>query len=93
LKTSDKLSQHIKYTFSTIKKNINYTPLYDFIDELLNPATNGFKLIQYNKDTLIGNQDFEQQYRSNEVWTDSECLLVKEHLITEALVDKIYKTA
>jgi hypothetical protein len=50
-------------------KKYNCSTLYEFIDYCLNPELNGFKLMNYDDSfQIVGN---------NEVWTDSDSLMVK----------------
>jgi len=51
-----------------VKDKLRFNDFYNQLDEWMDPNINGFKLINYNRDTKIDH--------GHEIYTDSNCLLV-----------------
>ena len=58
----------------------NYFTLYEYLEHLMDPKLNDFELITVN--------DLSRYDTSHELWTDSECILIKNTLIND-LINKV----
>jgi len=69
----------------TLFKESNYHSLYDYLEHLMDPKLNEFKLIDIKQfDSFNG--------INNEIWTSDECILIKEtyyHLIKDKINNEV----
>ena len=66
--------------FPSIKEKLGDMKLIDFIEKILNPVSNKFKLVSYNNDTIL-----TKRAMGHEVWFNSPSLLIYEHTLQEAI--------
>lgn len=66
------------FSEKVVNGELHYYDFYSQLEEWMEPEENGFKLIKYNRESInLG--------RMNEVYTDSDCLLVLEHELQNEL--------
>jgi hypothetical protein len=66
--------------FPDIKENLGSTKLMDYLEKILDPDANGFKLFKYNNNTTL-----IKRTMGREVWFSEPALLVYEHTLQEAI--------
>jgi hypothetical protein len=74
--------------FNNLEKTIynllkDYNNLYDLLIDITKPDINKFELMTYDKLNI-----YKEYYVNNEIWTDSECILIKYDLFNK-LIDSI----
>ena len=66
-----------------VDKSVTINDFYSDLEKWMSPKENGFKLINYNRETILDpiKNRWDEMVVENEVYTDSECLLVREEIL------------